>query len=245
MEGFKEFQGKDLDSAIEEACGYFNTAREKLEIEILQDAKSGIFGIVGARKAKVRARRAHLREAVESILGKKALPPPTKKGSPQARLRVSRKRTPGRNAPGAGGSRARSAGVKTPLPLPLKSLVPARRRRPSPARLPLGKWKRGPRPRRPSVPHRSRKWVPALTSLRLGTRIVLKAKARSGKPRAPQTVTRPARKHAQAGGGNPAALPGVPGPGARKAALEARKERPARDWICLGRIWTKPVKVCP
>ena len=71
MEGFKEFQGKDLDSAIEEACGYFNTAREKLEIEILQDAKSGIFGIVGARKAKVRARRAHLREAVESILGKK------------------------------------------------------------------------------------------------------------------------------------------------------------------------------
>lgn len=72
MEGFKEFQGKDLDSAIEEACGYFNAAREKLEIEILQDAKSGIFGIVGARKAKVRARRAHLREAVENILGKKS-----------------------------------------------------------------------------------------------------------------------------------------------------------------------------
>ena len=71
MEGFKEFQGKDLDSAIEEACGYFNTAREKLEIEIVQDAKSGIFGIVGARKAQVRARRVQLRETVESILGRK------------------------------------------------------------------------------------------------------------------------------------------------------------------------------
>ena len=71
MEGFKEFQGKDLDSAIEEACGYFNTAREKLEIEIVQDAKSGIFGIVGARKAKVRARRVQLRETVDSILGRK------------------------------------------------------------------------------------------------------------------------------------------------------------------------------
>ena len=71
MEGFKEFQGKDLDGAIEEACGYFNTAREKLEIEIVQDAKSGIFGIVGARKAKVRARRVQLREAVDSILGRK------------------------------------------------------------------------------------------------------------------------------------------------------------------------------
>ena len=245
MEGFKEFQGKDLDSAIEEACGYFNTAREKLEIEILQDAKSGIFGIVGARKAKVRARRAHLREAVESILGKKGAAAPDEEGESAG----AAPRIPEKNArqerPRRGRSRARSAGAKTPLPLPLKSLVPARRRRPSPARLPLGKWTRRPRPRRPSVPHRSRKWVPALTSLRLGTRIVLKAKARSGKPRAPQAVTRPARKHAQAGGGNPAALPGVPGPGARKAALEAGKERPARDWICLGRIWTKPVKVCP
>ena len=71
MEGFKEFQGKHLDGAIEEACGYFNTAREKLEIEIVQDAKSGIFGIVGARKAKVRARRVQLRETVDSILGRK------------------------------------------------------------------------------------------------------------------------------------------------------------------------------
>ncbi|MBD5647417.1 MAG: KH domain-containing protein [Desulfovibrio sp.] len=69
MDGFKEFQGKDLDSAIAEACGYFDLPREKLEIEILQDAKTGIFGIVGARKAKVRARRAQLREAVESVLG--------------------------------------------------------------------------------------------------------------------------------------------------------------------------------
>ena len=69
MDGFKEFQGKDLDSAIAEACGYFDMPREKLEIEIVQDAKTGIFGIVGARKAKVRARRAQLREAVESVLG--------------------------------------------------------------------------------------------------------------------------------------------------------------------------------
>ncbi len=69
MDGFKEFQGKDLDSAIAEACGYFDAPRERLEIEIVQDAKTGIFGIVGARKAKVRARRAQLREAVESVLG--------------------------------------------------------------------------------------------------------------------------------------------------------------------------------
>ena len=62
MDGFKEFQGKDLDSAIKDACSYFDARREQLEIEILQDAKSGIFGIVGARKAKIRARRVRLRE---------------------------------------------------------------------------------------------------------------------------------------------------------------------------------------
>lgn len=70
MEGFKEFLGKTLDAAIGEACTYFNASREKLEIEIIQDAKSGIFGIVGARKAKVRARRAALREAVDTALGR-------------------------------------------------------------------------------------------------------------------------------------------------------------------------------
>jgi len=71
MDGFKEFQGKDLDNAINEACTYFNLVREKLEIEILQDAKSGIFGIVVARKAKIRARRAQLSETRKNLLGRK------------------------------------------------------------------------------------------------------------------------------------------------------------------------------
>ena len=57
MDGYKEFKGKTLDSAIEEACSYFNSPREKLEIELINDAKTGIFGLVGAKKAKIRARR--------------------------------------------------------------------------------------------------------------------------------------------------------------------------------------------
>lgn len=57
MDAYKEFQGKTLDSAIEAACSYYNSAREKLEIEIVNDAKTGIFGLVGAKKAKIRARR--------------------------------------------------------------------------------------------------------------------------------------------------------------------------------------------
>lgn len=70
MEGFKEFQGKNLDDAISEACSYFDAPRERLEIDIIQDSKSGIFGIVGARKAKIKARRVQLRDAVEGILGR-------------------------------------------------------------------------------------------------------------------------------------------------------------------------------
>jgi len=64
MEGFKEFHGRDLDDAIRQACDYFDVAREKLEIDIVQDSKSGIFGIVGARKALIKARRVQMREAL-------------------------------------------------------------------------------------------------------------------------------------------------------------------------------------
>lgn len=58
MEKSKEFQGKTLDSAIEAACEYFAVPREKLEIEIINDAQKGILGFIGARKATIVARKA-------------------------------------------------------------------------------------------------------------------------------------------------------------------------------------------
>ncbi len=67
MENFKEFTGKDLDDAIAEACAYFDTQREQLEVDIIQDAKSGIFGLVGARKAMIKARRAKLQMPLETV----------------------------------------------------------------------------------------------------------------------------------------------------------------------------------
>ena len=74
MDDFKEFQGKSLDEAIRAACSYFDAQREKLEIDIVQDAKNGIFGLVGARKAIVRARRAQLKPRVGSLLARDAQP---------------------------------------------------------------------------------------------------------------------------------------------------------------------------
>ncbi|MEF2145472.1 MAG: Jag N-terminal domain-containing protein [Desulfovibrionaceae bacterium] len=55
MSDFKEFQGKNLDEAIQAACDYYEVQRDKLEIEILSGGSTGIFGLVGVRKAAVRA----------------------------------------------------------------------------------------------------------------------------------------------------------------------------------------------
>jgi spoIIIJ-associated protein len=57
---YKDFTGKNLDEAMSAACAFFGVERGKLEIEILHDAKAGIFGLVGAKKAAVRARRVHI-----------------------------------------------------------------------------------------------------------------------------------------------------------------------------------------
>ncbi len=56
MSDTKEFQGKNLDEAIEAACKHFDQKRDKLEIEIVSGGSSGIFGLVGVKKAVVRAK---------------------------------------------------------------------------------------------------------------------------------------------------------------------------------------------
>ncbi len=62
MSDFKEFEAKTLDAAIQNACDYFNTDRGKLEINILEDAKTGIFGIIGSRNAKIEAKKTSFTE---------------------------------------------------------------------------------------------------------------------------------------------------------------------------------------
>lgn len=68
MENFRDFLGNDLDDCIGQAMAYYGCGRDSLEIELIQEAKSGIFGIIGARKAKIRARRAFVREKVANML---------------------------------------------------------------------------------------------------------------------------------------------------------------------------------
>ena len=64
MNTHKEFEAKNLDAAISEACEYFGVPRGKLEIEILNDAKTGIFGLVGVKKARIRASKVSFADSV-------------------------------------------------------------------------------------------------------------------------------------------------------------------------------------
>lgn len=93
MEEFVEFVGKDVDEAISKACEYFQAERESLEIEIISGSSSGIFGLVGIKKAKIKARKREnpleaenkIRQIVESL---------TKPIAPEANILVDTSKEP-------------------------------------------------------------------------------------------------------------------------------------------------------
>jgi spoIIIJ-associated protein len=112
MNILKEFQGKTIDDAIREACDYFGVERERLEIEIVNDATSGIFGLMGGKKASIRASRVSLSDLLDA---EPEISPAAaqEEGSPDPRLRpdagrVSRGRAEGRH--GRGGQPDRPGG---------------------------------------------------------------------------------------------------------------------------------------
>ncbi|MBW1742387.1 MAG: protein jag [Deltaproteobacteria bacterium] len=57
-----EFEGKTKEEAIRSACEELGVSEEKLRIEVLSYGSTGIFGLVGAKKAQVRVT---LRDAPE------------------------------------------------------------------------------------------------------------------------------------------------------------------------------------
>jgi spoIIIJ-associated protein len=52
---FLDFEGKDPEDAISQAATYFNVPQEALEIEIVSLGSSGLFGLLGGKKARIRA----------------------------------------------------------------------------------------------------------------------------------------------------------------------------------------------
>ncbi|MBA4397206.1 MAG: hypothetical protein C0394_07480 [Syntrophus sp. (in: bacteria)] len=50
-----EIEAKTIDDAIEKACRDFGVSREKLNIEIISEGSSGFLGLMGGRKARIKA----------------------------------------------------------------------------------------------------------------------------------------------------------------------------------------------
>ncbi|WP_291320406.1 RNA-binding cell elongation regulator Jag/EloR [Desulfonatronospira sp.] len=57
MDNYIEFSGRNVDEAIQSACKYFHINRDQLEVEIVSGGSSGIFGLVGVKKATIKAKR--------------------------------------------------------------------------------------------------------------------------------------------------------------------------------------------
>lgn len=54
MKPFMEFEGKNVDQAIENACRELKFTKRKLQYDIISSGSSGIFGLVGVKKARIR-----------------------------------------------------------------------------------------------------------------------------------------------------------------------------------------------
>jgi spoIIIJ-associated protein len=67
-----EVEGKTVEEAIEIACRELQVSRDKLEIEVLSAGSTGIFGIVGTKKARIKALLPE--EKTEPALEKESLP---------------------------------------------------------------------------------------------------------------------------------------------------------------------------
>ena len=49
-----EFEGKNIEKAVQNACDKLNTSAEKLKYDVISYGSTGIFGLVGTKKAKIR-----------------------------------------------------------------------------------------------------------------------------------------------------------------------------------------------
>ena len=54
MKSFLDFEEKNVEKAIQKACADLKIARDKLKYDIISHGSSGIFGLVGTKKALIR-----------------------------------------------------------------------------------------------------------------------------------------------------------------------------------------------
>ena len=54
MSSFLEFEGKTVEKAVQKACSKLSIPREKLKYDVISYGSTGIFGLVGIKKSKIR-----------------------------------------------------------------------------------------------------------------------------------------------------------------------------------------------
>ncbi|MFH2011493.1 MAG: RNA-binding cell elongation regulator Jag/EloR [Pseudomonadota bacterium] len=76
---FIETDGKTVEEAIKKACQEFNLPEERLNIEIISGGTGGLFGLVGMKKARIKAslkevesrdKLEHAKKTLEEIIAK-------------------------------------------------------------------------------------------------------------------------------------------------------------------------------
>jgi spoIIIJ-associated protein len=78
---FLEFEGKDPEEAILQAAAHFNVPQEELEIEIVSLGSSGLFGLLGGKKARIRAALREVKPKEERVQEERPLAAPEKVGA--------------------------------------------------------------------------------------------------------------------------------------------------------------------
>ncbi|MFZ3115843.1 MAG: RNA-binding cell elongation regulator Jag/EloR [Syntrophales bacterium] len=84
-----DFEGKTIDEAIEKACREWQVSREKLSIEIITEGAAGFMGLLGGKKARIKASLLSLEETLNGNMA--ASPPagaaPEARGNPALRAK--------------------------------------------------------------------------------------------------------------------------------------------------------------
>ncbi len=55
--GYVEIEGANVESAIKKAIKILNTSRKCIDVKIVCEEKSGLFGMEGAKPAKIKVKR--------------------------------------------------------------------------------------------------------------------------------------------------------------------------------------------
>ncbi|MFH1460133.1 MAG: Jag N-terminal domain-containing protein [Candidatus Omnitrophota bacterium] len=66
----KEFEGNSIEDAIEKALKELSMPKEKIKIQVLTEGQKGLFGMQGAKKAKIKV--SILKKDLQSLKTKKA-----------------------------------------------------------------------------------------------------------------------------------------------------------------------------